>query len=107
MNHGERVKKFQYNIGFLFGVTVAVSLVMIIAALFHWPLLVLCALAVSFYFVFKEESIMEKWIKRVFGIKIINMKLEALAKYVGIEFKHIPEHYSCIENGQQAKLKGG
>lgn len=41
-------------------------------------------------------------IKKIFGITIIEMKLVALAKFLKIDYQHIPEHYDCkkIEQSQ-------
>ncbi len=34
-------------------------------------------------------------LKKVFGIRTIEMKLSALAKFLKIEYKLVPEHYLC------------
>lgn len=34
-------------------------------------------------------------LKRVFGLRVMEMKLTALAKFLKIEYKHVPEQYLC------------
>lgn len=43
----------------------------------------------------KEQSKMKEAILRITGIRIINMKLQALAAFLKVQFVHVPEHYEC------------
>jgi len=79
---------------------IAVALI----GLFVWmvvsSLWILIAVILAIYFglpMIKEQSKMKDVILRITGIRIINMKLSALAEYLKIRFIHVPEHYKCEE----------
>ena len=45
-----------------------------------------------------RRNMMKDLILKLTGIKVINMKLQALAKYLNVDFAHVPEHYKCEKN---------
>ncbi len=50
------------------------------------------------------RSISMEMIKRVFGIRVIEMKLVALAKFLKIDYLHVPEHYECMKEVKVKKV---
>ena len=41
------------------------------------------------------RSISMELIKKVLGIRVVEMKLVAIAKFLKVEYKLIPEHFDC------------
>jgi len=50
----------------------------------------------------QENERMKEILLKVTGIRVINMKLQALAEYLKVRFVHVPEHYKCEEIKDQA-----
>ncbi len=104
--HTERVKKHHYNMGFLYGMTFTAVIYMIVGALFHivWMALLPCLIIIPILIISdfinlkrREGSIMGNYLKRILGIRKLQMKMQALVDYFGLGFRLIPEHYECFK----------
>lgn len=73
------------------GIVVAVFMVF---KLLFWAILAFVAIFLI-PTLMKRRIIMKDFLARITGVRIVNMKLSAVADYLKVAFKHIPEHYIC------------
>ena len=105
MNIRQKKERHHYQMGILHGIFLLGMPIMLVVCLFKivWIIMGIIAFVVilsimeahtkSLY----EEGFIMSWLKRALGIRIIAMKCQALAEFLGVDFKLIPEHYKCIK----------
>ena len=95
----EHRKDFYHWMGAMNGITWMLMFFVIYAVLMQmlWIMpLIFGVLILTMFNIFPfRRNMMKDAILKLTGIRIINMKLPALADYLKVEFIHIPEHYKC------------
>jgi len=98
----ERKQVFWHDQGMLTGIALAVMGFVIYGALMQlmWiiPIALVSALILTLGLgpiIMTRRSFMFTALRRWLGVEAAEMKLQAVAKFLKVKFKHIPEHYEC------------
>lgn len=106
----ERKQVFWHDQGMLTGIALMAVGFVIYGALMQlmWiiPIALVSALVLTLGLgpiVMTRRSFMLTALRRLLGIEKAEMKLQAVAKYLKVKFKHIPEQYECEKLPEQTQ----
>lgn len=98
----EKMKKMERNTGFCnaflvmsCGLVLFIAFTKLVYLMCFFFILLVGFLIANYLFFEGGVFDMKRIVFKVFGIDLVNMKVNALAEYLKIKFVHIPEHYKC------------
>ena len=100
MKFKEKKREFYYWMGGIHALGFIIVALIIVAALAQilwllpYAVIVMGLIAVG-VLPLPGRKAMLRTVKGWLGINVIGMKIDALAKYLKVNFMHIPEHYEC------------